>query len=319
VKATLRACALLALGLLAGCGREPAPVTGNATSAGSPGAISPSDSQRVELERRAVPVVDTPAPPDASFGVTFATLDSAVAPLLESVERARAVLRPDSGTRAADSAFLAFRGGPLQEAMRQVASTLEDGRFIALLWPESEAKAPRATWMSPPLEARGIRAHRPEGQTHFEVSEAMLLDRLGPYLTPGMQAYLRVRDREQASPTAADASLMISLDELAARMLGAEEFLRTYPDSPLRDQVSSSYARYLVFYLGGIDNRPAFDTPTRRMQPEWRRSLEAFAAQHGDTEAGRTTSRYLALLGRSDFTRNAEVDSFLRELWTRVR
>ena len=311
----LRACVLIGAGLLGACRQEPVPVDENAVSADPPSAISPSDSQRVGLETPPAPVVDTPAPPDA---VTLATLDSAVAPLRESVERARAALRADSGTQAADSAFLALRSGPLRDAMRQVASTLDDGRFFALIWPESEGRAPRATWMSPPLEARGIRAHRPEGQTHFEVSEAMLLDRLGPYLTPRMQAYLRLRDREQARPAAADASLMISLDELAARLLAADEFLRTYPESPVRDEVSASHARYLVFYLGGIDNRPAFDRATRRMQPEWRRSLEAFAAEHGDTEAGQTTSRYLALLGRNGFTRNAEVDSFLRELWNRV-
>lgn len=168
------------------------------------------------------------------------------------------------------------------------------------------------------LAARGVWARRAEGSVVFAVSEAVLLEHWGPYLTPAVQEFLRQRVHEQVHPVADDAALMIPPSEVAQRALWAERFLEVYEGSIVQDIVASRFEWYLAVYIGGLPNTRPFDTPTGVVHPNWRRSFETVASEHGDSAVGRVVSEYLALLERSDFTRSAETDAFLERMWDGV-
>lgn len=248
------------------------------------------------------------APPHGSLDDVRARL----APVREAVERIRDELRPDSGTAVADSIFLARRGEP-DLALRGLAGTLEEPTFQGATG--RDGAAAHSDSLVDLMAAHGIEVRRAEGQVAYEVSEAFLLDVLGPYLTSEMREYLELLAREQARPTASDGALTIPLEELAERLRLADRFLADHPASRMTEAVRARYLRYLAIYLGGIENTPAFDRSSKAMDPTWRRSLEAFVADHGESEAGRWVAGYLTLLRASGFTRDATVDAFLRDVW----
>lgn len=308
----------LLLVLLAGisCQRdEPPPVPGEARSAPADPAQgdSPSDSLTRVLLR----------------------LERVVAPVMESIERARAEFHADSATVNADSAYVEF-ARELQRTVREVVRGLDAPAFQALVWPDGASASllrredpategptdedhVMADSVASFLTARGIWPRRAEGDVYFNANEAVLLQRLGPYLTPAMREFLRARVREQVDPVADDAALMIPVSEVAARALWAERFLEVHPGSVVHDVVASRFDWYLAIYVGGLPNTRPFDWQTGVLRPVWRSSFETVASDHGDTSVGRVVTEYLALLQEAEFTRTSETDAFAREMWDRVR
>ena len=273
-------------------------------------------------------------PPDSLTRVLI-ELEPQVAPVMEEIERARVELRADSGSVTADSAFVEFFRG-LEATVREAVRGFDDPAFQALLWPDGggaqflrredpsrEAPTPRDRAMADSvaafLTARGIWWRRAEGSITFASNEAPLLARLGPYLTPAMQEFLRQRVHEQVHRVADDAAIMIPVNELAERALWAERFLETHPGSIVHDVVLSHFEWYLAVYVGGLPNTRPFELRTGVVRADWRESFEAVASERGNTTVGRVASEYLGLLEASGFTRTAETDAFVREMWEGVR
>jgi len=266
----------------------------------------------------------------------YPELGRKLAPILASVENARSALQQDSGTVAADSAFIRFRRD-LRDQVREVVTEFNDHEFQADIWPIGAAammrwreeqrtehrptpeEQQRADSLVTLLMAHGIWPDHAEGDTYFSANESLLLERLGPYLTGGMREFLRMQAAEQRRPTAKDAALMISLDELMERIRSAERFLEAYPEAVVRNVVQSRYRWYLAVYIAGLPNSPAFDRRTGDLRDELRESIDRYAADHANTESGQLILRYLKLLAASGFARSAEIDAFLSELWTGVR
>lgn len=306
------------LALLAGisCQRdEPPPVPDGARSA-------PADTLQVDS-------------PTDSLTRVLLRLERQVAPVMASIERARAEFRADSATVKADSAYVEFAKA-LERTVREAVRGLDAPAFEALVRPAGMLATPlrieRPAMEEPTdgdkamadsvvsfLTARGIWLRRSEGSLYLTANEAVLSERLGPYLTPAMQEFLRARVREQVAPVADDAALIIPVSEVAARALWAERFLERHPGSVVHDVVASRFDWYLAIYVGGLPNSDPFDWRTGVLWPALRSSFETVASEHGDTSVGRVVAEYLALLQAADFTRTSETDAFVRELWERVR
>lgn len=272
-------------------------------------------------------------PPEVS---TYPELGGKLAPVLESIASARALLRQDSGTLAADSAFLRFRR-ELRDRIREVVKEFNEGDFQADVWPAGAAammrwreeqrperqatseEEARADSLLEVLEAHGLWADRAEGDTYFSGNEAFLLERLGPYLTPGMREFLDMQAEEQRRPTAEDAALMIPPDELARRIRRSEQFRSDHRESLVWDVVDSRYQWYLNHYLGGLPNSPAFQWGTGDLDPELRKSFERYVAEHGITPSGRLVAHYLTMLEASNFQRSAAIDSLLAQRRANLR
>jgi hypothetical protein len=239
-------------------------------------------------------------------------------------------LRRDSGSVRADSAFLRLRTS-FVEAVRTAAKTFDDSAFQILVWPEGARGWQRANYqrrLGLPLDpidnatadsvigflkARGIWAARGEGRTYFSVSEPALLTSLGRFLTPPMQEYLGLLALEQANPTGADASLLISWDELAERVARTDRFPALYPDAVARDLVRVQHLGYLRWYLRGADNTEVFRRGTRELEAHVRENYERYAATHGSMPSGQLVRAYLEVLRANNYRDGLPVVEFLRK------
>lgn len=249
--------------------------------------------------------------------------------------RAEMLLRADSATPRADTIFLQLRS-TLEPIIRAGTASFYETDFQVVIWPEGAAADYRrrtqqdsATQLTlrdgvvadsviAVLASQGVWSARAEGSTHFERSEAMLLSWLGRFLTRQLQAFLQFAANQQAAPFADDAALMVTPDELARRILDAEQLRAEFPDSPAQQELLVWYRQYLATYLGGLPNTPAFDWNSGVLRPHFRKSHEEFLDAHGSTAAGRIVAEYTRLLERSGFARTPEVDRYLQTQWASV-
>lgn len=248
---------------------------------------------------------------------------------------AEEVLSSDSATPRADTIFLELRTA-LEARLRYITRSFYKGSFQALVLPDGASAYHRrrsqgganarptpeekltADSLRAALAAGGIWSTRSEGTMYFTASEATLLSWLGRFLTPQLHAFLHFSAQQQAAPVGDDAALMITLDELAQRVLTAEQILNEFPQSPVRESIERTYHQYLAAYLGGVDNTPAFHWRSRALRSEFRQSHQNFLRSHASTAAGRVVAEYVRRLKRNGFVRTPEIDSFLQAQWSLV-
>lgn len=146
--------------------------------------------------------------------------------------------------------------------------------------------------------AGGYKVETAEGM-YFPVVDYGRLLTYGDQVSISMKAYLDLMARESDTPSAKDAALVISWDELASRLLASESYLVTFPDTPERQAVESSFLRYLSFYFIGLNNTPNFDYETFAILPELKTQYEQMAASHGETISGQFAKELLSILEES--------------------
>ncbi|WP_157452848.1 hypothetical protein [Brevibacillus sp. SKDU10] len=64
---------------------------------------------------------------------------------------------------------------------------------------------------------------------------------------------------ESQQPFTDGQRLRLSCHELSLRVISAERFLQTYPTSPKRNTVYPMYRAYLLCYIKGMPQSPAYD------------------------------------------------------------
>jgi hypothetical protein len=146
----------------------------------------------------------------------------------------------------------------------------------------------------------------------FELSLEPLVNASSPFVTDAGREALRIEMTEQLSPTGADASVQIPWDSVADRLAAADRFLTAYPEALQRQTIEDFRRRYLLIYLTGSDNTPAFEFRTRVLRPEVRMSFERFLQVHAHTSSAQIIRAYLDLLAKAGYRRTADVESFLR-------
>jgi hypothetical protein len=265
----------------------------------------------------------------------IADIDARLTPVREWRRTAEAALRADSATPRADSVFIRMRA-TLDHTVFLATRPFHDHDFQIMIWPEGavadyhrrlgklpgQRPVPAEIALSDSvrkyLMQEGIWINHGEGTAYFNPSDRALLAWLGRFLTPQIHAFLQFEIWQQEVPLADDASLMVTVDELAQRLLAAEKLLNEFPDSPARPLTTYTWHQYLAAYLGGLPNSPAFHWRTRAMNPDFRKSHDQFLGLHGSTAAGRVLAEYAALLQRSGYRRTAQVDAFLQARWNEL-
>lgn len=116
-------------------------------------------------------------------------------------------------------------------------------------------------------------------------------------LSDDLNVYIAIQAEESKQPTARDAALVISWDELADRALATENYLTKYPDTPERASVMQLYTNsYLTMYILGLNNTPVFDFDSFKLLDEVKESYEKTVREHPDSVTGKLISSYLEIL-----------------------
>jgi hypothetical protein len=243
-----------------------------------------------------------------------------LAPIAAFRDSMQIALRSDSGAVRADSLFMRYRGS-LEELVRVLGKMLEDSSFHTVVYPRElriglpldSLGAVTADSVIRFLSLRGIWTYRGEGGAHFYLDESALQNTFGRFLTEEAQGYLHLTTLEQTSPTGADASLMISWDELAERLARTDRFLAMYPDAVAHDLVRIRYLWYLRWYLRGSDNTSVFVHGSRVLEPRVRQSYERYIVKYGATLSGELIRGYLEVLRANDYRDGDIAVEYLRK------
>lgn len=261
-------------------------------------------------------------------GAVLTGLDPKLAPLAQSRDSMVRAIHADSGTARADSTFIQFRKS-FGAAVAAAVKTFNSPSFEALVvnsgWHAdmpsdhrrldglpTDSASVMADSIVAYLNAFGIWTERSEGLAAFDMSETALLRSVGSFLTPPSQAFLRLAAHEQDHPSAEDASLMISWDQLGDLVARTERISTLHPIAPVRDLVAERYNWYLRFYLFGADNSEVFQRQSREIDPRVRESYERYVAKYRSTASGRLIEGYLDALRANDYRYGAPVAAFVR-------
>lgn len=260
-------------------------------------------------------------PATDSLGRVIVTVEARLAPLSAFRDSIVRVLRPDSGTKRADSAFLGLR----EQYNRLVASTWKSvdgtvfhrpagaayGRGDARDNPDSATVASDVV-TSRTLRANGIVLNEDEGD--FEPSgDSLLAATARRFVTPLMREFLRFVTLEETNRCCGDAAVGISWNDFSDRLAKLDRVLAGYPDFPRGDTLAILDRRYLGIYLTGTDNTPAFRSRNKPLDPSLRASFRRYVATYPDLPSAKIVADYLTLLKETGYRLSPRVIQFLRE------
>ncbi|WP_020617624.1 hypothetical protein [Paenibacillus daejeonensis] len=116
-------------------------------------------------------------------------------------------------------------------------------------------------------------------------------------LSYDLVAYINLKAMESDEISASDGGLIVGWDELARRLLTAEDYLKLYAGSPEADEVRDIYLNdYLPKYMYGLNNTPNYDFETMQVTAEAKASYEATASEHPDSVTGQLVQGFLDVL-----------------------
>lgn len=156
----------------------------------------------------------------------------------------------------------------------------------------------------------GFRLAMPEGMLCFTTDFPALSRKYGRYASARMQDYLGIMAVETARPYSEDAGLLITPDELARRIVPAEGFIKSYPHFARVADVERLRGQYLTAYLIGLNNTPAFDYVTSRLEDRFFESYRSTAAKYEGTDFARLVRGYLTVLQRNGYRKTRTVLDF---------
>lgn len=82
------------------------------------------------------------------------------------------------------------------------------------------------------------------------------------YTSDELQDYIEIKSIDSNNPTVLDASLVITFDQLADRVIKTENYIRNYPDGISKEEMLRLYGGYLKLYMEGVGNTPIYDYGT---------------------------------------------------------
>ncbi|MDQ0194338.1 hypothetical protein [Paenibacillus wynnii] len=134
-----------------------------------------------------------------------------------------------------------------------------------------------------------------------------------PYIQKDIAAYIDIMAKESNKPSLFDAAIVISWDELIARSLAKESFIKKYPNSnrtaSIKINLSVSYLLY------GSSNTPAYgyDKPTR-IDPDLRKAYDsALSKGTGDSDILKMIDGLVKLLDKTNNVLTAEVEQYIQD------
>lgn len=105
-----------------------------------------------------------------------------------------------------------------------------------------------------------------EGQFYPMVNYSQLKD-YEDYLSEEMKSYLEIKSIESDERAMADGGLVISFEELAARIFKSEDYLALATAGERKDDILEDYEYKINAYLKGLPNTPIMDYETKKINP----------------------------------------------------
>ena len=216
-------------------------------------------------------------------------------------------IRKASDQRTADSLLSAFRS-----TYSHAISVVSDSLYAVdpfQIWLQSTLGA--ADSLAPLLNPYGCSLLLSEGIPSLELNSGFLLAQCGERLSPGMQKFLSIREREEHQGFSDDAALLISWNALSDRIAEWEAFLSQTHGLSVLPEARGWYELYLRVYLTGLDNARVFNPDNDSLATEVHASYQRYVSQYSDTKSGRIVAGYLNVLERHSWKNSKEAEAYL--------
>jgi len=163
------------------------------------------------------------------------------------------------------------------------------------------------------LDECGLDLFSTEGYFYVDVQLDFFNESFKDNSSPSLKTFLQLRDSELKSAFSEDAMLLISFNELADRIYNWEKYLNDYPETKMKNEANYFFEIYLETFLTGMDNTRLFDSESRILLPEVKRSYESYINNHADTKSGKIIQEYYEILKRNQFEYSGSIDDILKK------
>ena len=166
--------------------------------------------------------------------------------------------------------------------------------------------------------ADGFKLSSAEGMVYLELDYPQIRARFGRYATKPLAGYLGIMAQETSRHFADDAALMISPDELGRRIVTIEKYLGANPHFPRHADLEKLYRYYLPAYLLGLNNTPAFNYQTNRLEASFLQSYQRSVIKYRGTRFAGQIQDYLKVLLKNNYRQTKQVLAFVTKATTSI-
>lgn len=131
------------------------------------------------------------------------------------------------------------------------------------------------------------------------------------YVDDEIKAYIKIMALRYNNPSAVDASIVITPEEMENRIMQMESYIKSFNQEQRKEMITEMYLGEMMLYMSGSDNSPVFDFDTGVMDPEMFKVFENAVAKYKDAVFGKVLSKYVEVLKAEGFTNTDNVQNFI--------
>ena len=162
------------------------------------------------------------------------------------------------------------------------------------------------------LDLCGLSLLNSEGSYYVDEKDDYYYDLFKGKVSPALNEYLKIRNKEIKQGYSEDADLLIGFDDLYERVVTWEDFMAQYPDFFLLKDAEFNYTSYLSTLITGTDNSETFDSETQNLYPGIKKLYEKIISHKDGKKSTKVISDYYELLKRNEFKQPDNLDLFLK-------
>lgn len=163
------------------------------------------------------------------------------------------------------------------------------------------------------LKACGTNIFISEGMNYIDVLPDFFYHNFHNRVSAGVIEFLNIRKDELKQGFSEDAGMLISFEDLYARVKRWENFIVKNPNTVYSVEANSYYTIYLETLMTGMDNSRIFDTENNSLLPEIKKLYQKIAAENTKSPTSKIIASYYAFLARHDFKENDSIPVFLEQ------
>ncbi|ANS77004.1 hypothetical protein AWM70_00125 [Paenibacillus yonginensis] len=133
-----------------------------------------------------------------------------------------------------------------------------------------------------------------------------------PYVHRDIQAYIDIMAEESRQAPASDGALTIGYQQITARAVAQELFIRNYPSSNRTPQIRSLFNLYKLYTFYGLPNTPLFNYDDKKIQPNASKGYQAVLTYRDPANSAYLTelAAFMKLVNANGGKLTAEVEQY---------
>lgn len=192
--------------------------------------------------------------------------------------------------------FLRFQKQLIDELNQQLYARPDFDTINTLIWADTILHALKALTFQKELHQEGLLIRFSEGGIYIDADMEPIRATFYSYLTRPTKLFFDQFMFESNQGIAEDGGMYITEYELADRLGFWEEFVMNNPNHIFKDFADDNIKYYRYYLMIGMDNTPAFDFESRKLQAKYKQALIYYQQRFGKTPGAPIFKKYLTLV-----------------------